>query len=120
MAYTGTIVTVAEMQFMAGELRDATGDVEANHNYLAYYAEAYLSALVEYDIVTNWATITAKTRCLLTEWAARMAACDLIRYNMSGYTSRIEAEDMINFHVYRMEKIEALLKQQTIQNFAGV
>ena len=38
MAYTGTIVEVAEMQFFAGANRDATGDVEANHNYLAGYA----------------------------------------------------------------------------------
>jgi hypothetical protein len=119
MAYTGTIVTEAEMTFMAGELVDGTGNIEANHNYLAFYAEAYLSALVKYDIVTNWVIINAKTRALFTEWAARFAACDCIKYNMAGYTSRIEAEDMINYHVYRMEAIEKILTKMGVQDFIG-
>lgn len=120
MAYTGTIVTAAEMQFMAGENRDATGDVEANHNYLAYYAEAYLSALVKYDIVTNWASLSSVYKHLFTEWAARFAAVSLISYNMSGYTSRIEAEDMINVHAYHMDKIIEILKDASIQDFMAV
>jgi hypothetical protein len=120
MAYTGTIVTEAEMQFMAGENRDATGDVEANHNYLAFYAEAYLSAIVKYDIVTNWATINAKYKYIFTEWAARNSAIAIIQYNMSGYTSRIEAEDMINVHYARCATIEKLLREEAVQNLIGV
>ena len=120
MVYTGTIVAEAEMQFMAGENVDATGDVEANHNYLAYYAEAYLSNLVKYDIVTNWASLTANYKRLFTEWAARYAAVALIAYNMAGFTSRVEAEDMINIHIYHMEKIETLLRNTSIQDFQGV
>lgn len=120
MAYTGTIVTSAEMVFMAGENVDATGSVEANWNYLAFYAEAYLSNLVKYDIVTNWGTLTANYKYLFTEWAARFAATQLIAYNMSGYTSRVEAEDMINVHFARMEKIESILNDSSIQDFQSV
>ena len=120
MAYTGTIVTAAEMQFMAGENVDANGDVEANHNYLAYYAEAYLSNLVKYDIVTNWASLTANYKRLFTEWAARYGGSQLILYNMEGYTSRQEAEDMVAVHLYVMDKIEALLKEISVQDFQGV
>lgn len=120
MAYTGTIVAEAEMIFMAGELVDATGNTEAVHNYLAYYAEAYLSNLVKYDIVANWASLTANYKRLFTEYAARLAGCDLIKYNMAGYTSRIEAEDMINYHVYRMEAIQKILEKADIQDFLGV
>ena len=46
MVYSANIVTVVEMQFMAGENRDATGDVEANHIILQDLAEAYLSELL--------------------------------------------------------------------------
>ena len=120
MVYTGTIVTEAEMTFFAGEQVDATGNVEANHNYLAYYAEAYLSALVKYDIVTNWASISTVYQDLFSEWAARMAACSLIAYNMEAYGSRIQAEDLINIHLDRMRKIEAILEKVDIQNFLGV
>lgn len=117
MAYTGTIVTSAEMIFMAGENVDATGSVEANWNYLAYYAEAYLSDLVEYDIVTNWGSINTIYKQMFTEWAARNAAIALISYNMSGFSSITEAEDMINIHAYRLEKIEELLKIKTNVDF---
>lgn len=120
MAYTGTIVTAAEMQFMAGELVDDTGDVEANHNYLAGYAEAYLSVLVKYDIVTNWASLPAKYKSILTEWAARFAGVQLILYNPAGYSDLIEAEDIVTYHIYRMQQIEDSLKQIDFQDFMGV
>jgi hypothetical protein len=120
MAYTGTIVAEAEMTFMAGEMVDATGNIEANHNYLAFYAEAYLSALVKYDIVTNWATLSAKYKPLFTEWAARFAAISLIGYNMNGYASSVQAEDMINVHWARCQQIQAILEQESIKDFLGV
>jgi len=120
MAYTGTIVAVAEMQFFAGENVDATGDVEANHNYLAGYAEAYLSALVKYDIVANWASIDSTYKKLFSEWAARFGGIALIQYNMAGYTSRVEAEDMINTNWARLQKIEEEIKRIDIQDFIGV
>lgn len=120
MAFTGTIVTEAEMQFFAGENVDATGDVEANHNFLAGYAEAYLSSLVKYDIVTNWGTLNATYKILFSEYAARLSAMALITFNMAGYTSRIEAEDMLSVHNSRLNKIQKLLDNSSIQDFQGV
>ena len=104
-----TIVTEAEMQFMAGENVDATGDVIANHQFLHDYAAGYISAMLDYDVITNWSSLTANIKFLITEWAARLAATQLVAYNMAGYTSRIEAEDIINVHVYRMKQIEKIL-----------
>ena len=117
-----TIVTVAEMQFMAGENVDSTGDVTANHQFLHDYAVAYLSMLIQYDILTNWATLTANYKFLLTEWAARHAGMTLIAYNMitwSTNTSIIEAEDLIQTHIYRMEQIEKLLKMTGARKILG-
>lgn len=115
-----TIVTVAEMQFMAGENVDATGDVTANHQFLHDYAVSYLSNLVKSDILTNWAILTTNYKFLLTEWAARFAGMQLIAYNMVGYTSRIEAEDMISIHWARMQEIQKILEDSSIQDFQGV
>ncbi len=118
-----TIVTVAEMQFMAGENVDATGDVTANHQFLHDYAGAYLSSMVKYDIVTNWGLLSAVYKHLFTEWAARHAGMTLIAYNMitwSTNTSIIEAEDLIQTHIYRMEQIEKLLKLADVQDFLSV
>ena len=57
---------------------------------------------------------------MLTEWAARYAGMQLILFNMAGYTSRIEAEDMINVHLFRMKQIEKLLEDASVQDFMGV
>jgi len=120
MVYTGTIVAVAEMTFFAGENVDATGSVEANYNYLAGYAEAYLSILLKYDIVTNWDSLNATYKKMITEWAARFAAVALIQYNMAGYTTRIEAEDMINSHLFRMNELHKIFEKEEFKNFLGV
>jgi len=120
MAYTGIIVTEAQIALMAGENVDATGDTEANHNDLAAQAEAYLSNLVKFDVATNWASISTVYRQMLSEWAARYAATALISYNMAGYTSRVEAEDMINIHIFRMNQIHKLLEDASVQDFMGV
>jgi len=120
MAYNGTIVAVAEMQFFAGANVDAGGDVEANHNYLAGYAEAYLCNLVKYDIVTNWDSLNATYKKLFSEYAARLSAIGLIQYNMSGYTSRTEAEDIINIHWARLNQIQNILEKADVQDFLKV
>ena len=124
MAYTGTIVTSAEMVFMAGENVDTTGSVEANWNYLSYYAEAYLSALVKYDIVTNWASLTANYKRLFTNWAACYGAVHLLKFNMLGDAgntiTRIETEDRINILLYEMNKIEKLILTKGVNDFLGV
>jgi len=112
MAYTGTIVTEAEMALMAGENVDATGDTEANHNVLAAQAESYLSVLLKYNVVDNYSTLNEDVKRMLSEWAARYAGATLIAYNMAGYTTRQEAENMIDLHVFRMKQIENWLKEQ--------
>lgn len=114
MAYTGVLTTVAEINSFAGELVDATGNIEANHNTWVAQAESFLMCLARYDFVTNYATLTAKTKGILSEYCARYAAVAAITYNMAGYTSRIEAEDMINVHMARMAQIEKLIEDQKV------
>lgn len=119
MAFVANIVTVAEMQLMAGANVGAS-DADANHTILQDHAEAYLSSLLEYDLsAANWALLTAGTKELISEWAARYAGMTMIANDMSTYTTRIEAEDIINIHVWRMQQIEELLKKQTAQDFLG-
>ena len=121
MVFSANIVTVAEMQLMAGENRDATSDVDANHIILQDMAEGYLSALLKLNLGgTGFTDLDATTRYLITEWAARFAGINLITPNMAGYTSRVEAEDMINVHIYRMVQIEKLLTEEDTKTFLGI
>ena len=120
MAFVANIVTVAEMQSFAGVNVGAAGAEDTFHTALQDYAEAYLSTLLKYDIATNWGTMNAVYKILISEWAARFAGTTMIQDDMSGYTTRIEAEDMVNLNIYRMNQIEELLKKADIQDFQGV
>ncbi len=108
------------MQFQAGENRDATGDVDANHIVLQDDAEAYLSNLLKFNLSTGFSGLTAGIKTIISEWAARYAGISLIAFNMAGYTSRVEAEDMINIHIFRMRQIEELLNDSSVQDFLAV
>ena len=112
MVYTGTIVTEAEMALMAGENVDATGNTEANRNDLAAQAESYLSNLMRFNVVDNYATLNEDVKRSLSEWAARYAGSTLILFNTAGFTNLIEAEDMVTYHAWRMQVIEELLRDQ--------
>ena len=75
-------------------------------------AEGYLTTLMRYDIVTDWATLTGNAKAAITEFVARFIAVQGVAYDMSVYTSRIEAENMINIHLYRMRECKKVLMDQ--------
>ncbi len=106
-----TIVTVAEMQFMAGENVDATGDVTANHQFLHDMAAGFLSIFIQDDVIAGYAGYDSVSKQIINEYASRFAGAQLILFNMAGYTSRVEAEDMVNMHLFRMAEIERELKE---------
>lgn len=120
MAFVANIVTVAEMQHFAGANVGASGADDPTHTMLQDMAEAYLSTLVKFDIATNWGTMNAVYKILITEWAARFAGNAMIANDMSGYTDGIEAENMIKINWQRMLDVEALLNQADKQDFQGV
>ena len=120
MSYEGIIATEAELDAMAGENVDTTGWTEANKNLWMLQVEGFLSAFVQYDIATNYGTLNAVSKILLNEYAARYCAMCGISYNMSGFTTILEAEDMVNIHAYRIEKIEKVLGDGKILKEIGV
>ncbi len=58
-------------------------------------AEAVVNIMSRYDWVENSGAIATTQLPILKEATANLAAIEAIRYDMSGYTSRGEAEDMI-------------------------
>jgi hypothetical protein len=119
MVFVANIVTVAEMQLMAG-VGVGASDADANHTILQDHAEAYLSNLLKFNLTAaNWALLTTGTKELISEWAARYAGVTMILNDMSGYTTRIEAEDMVNVHWARLQEIKQILEKADIQDFQG-
>jgi type III secretory pathway component EscV len=121
MVFAHVLVTEAELDAMAGELVDAIGWTADNKQDWADQASAYLCALARYDFVTNSATLNAQTKAILAEYIARYSAMSGIAYNMSSvgatFSSLIEPEDMIQLHVYRIEEIKNLIKDQNTITF---
>jgi len=124
MAATSVLSTDAEMLAMAGELVDATGFTDDNKTAWGIQAENFLSALVNYDLTANVLTLSANYKQMLSEYVARYVACSAIMYNMATvgavFSSLIEPEDMVQYHIHRMEKIEILLKDGSVLKEMGI
>jgi hypothetical protein len=109
MAHEGIFATKANCDAMAGELVDTTGYSEANINAWCLQAESFLNCLAKYNYSDKFSTLNVDVKYILTEYEARYVAICAISYNMAGYTTRTEAENMINVHIYRMKQIEFLI-----------
>jgi len=116
MAWNGTIATEDEVDFMAGANVSAS-ITQAQKNDLIAQAESYLCCLMRYNVVDNYATIDADVKRILSEYGARYCAVAMIAYDMSGFTSRIEGEDMLNIHLYRMRVLEHMLIDQKTSTY---
>ena len=84
-------------------------------------AEGFLNALVKYDLVTNWITVSGLSAApMLSEYCCRSAAIQGILYDPSGYTDGIEAENMVTVHWSRMLQIQELLEADGVQDFMKI
>lgn len=114
MALTNlTMADLADISPYEGELIDATW-TDTEREEVGLQAEAFVCCLLRYDAVTNWAAIGAIEKRIMTEYVARSIAIAGIAFNMAGYTSRIEAENMLNINIWRLRAIEKLLEQNTL------
>ena len=96
MADTGIFATTAEVERKAGTNASATSKAEAYVNDYMTQAESLINSIVRFNFSDVYSTLNVDTKGILKEVASNLAAIYVISYDMSGFTSRIEAEDMIN------------------------
>lgn len=96
MVHTGIFATADEIAVKSGELVDATGASEARINALCLQVESTINCVTRYNWSDAYAGLNADVKGILAEVASNLVAIYLIQFNMAGYTSRVEAEDMIN------------------------
>lgn len=96
MVDTGIFATTAEVQRKAGANASATANSEAYINDFISQAESVINVMTRYNWSDNYASLNDDAKGILKEVASNLAAIYIIQYDMSGYTSRIEAEDMVN------------------------
>lgn len=117
MADTGIFATTAEVQYKAGAHASVVSKAEAYVNSYMTQVESFINSHSRYNFSDNYASLNVDTKGILKEIASNLAAIYVIQYDMSGYSSRIEAEDMIN--VLRDAALRGLnlLKDKKVTDF---
>ena len=80
-------------------------------------AEAYISSLARYNFAGNYSSLNTQTRDILSEAVSNYAAAILISHDMSKFTSRVEAESMINLYMDNFTKQVEILKDKKVSDF---
>ena len=95
----------------------STSLTEAQYDYAILQAEGKICAETKFNWIDKYASLGADVKYILEEVCSNLAAIYLITYDMSGYTSRAEAQSMIDV-LYAMAK-DGLkkLKEKYIQTF---
>lgn len=96
MVDTGIFATTEEVMRKAGVNASAVSATEEYINDYMTQVESTINATARFNFSDVYTTLNVDTKAILKEVASDLAAIYVINYDMSGYTTRIEAEDMIN------------------------
>lgn len=116
MAYTGIFCTQAEAEFKAGENKDAS-ITEAQLNAIALQVESRINVEALNNYSDSYTGLNVDVKGLLSEVASNLMGIYMISFNMSGYTSRVEAEDMLTILKAQAEAGLKLLRDQKSNTF---
>lgn len=91
----GIFASTSHVKRKAGAGVAAAVGTTACNDYLTQ-AESLINATCKYNFSDNYSTLNVDTKGVLKEIASDLAGIYAVTYDMSGYNSRIEAEDVIN------------------------
>ena len=115
----GTFTTSGAVAFKAG-VNHSTALLEADWNREILNAESWICIECRADFSGAYAAIPQVYRGILGDVASSKAAIPVINFDISGYTSRGEAEDMINInHDIAMRGLD-ILKDKKMQEKMGL
>ena len=117
MADIGVFTKNADIQARAGESANSTAKATAATDVYVLDVEAYINAVTHFNWSDAYSSLNADVKGLLTEASASLCAMKVISYDMSGFTSRAEAETMLDVLAYNASKAIALLKDQETKTF---
>src|SRR3989338_9443161 len=112
LASSGSIVRKAGKN--VSSISSTSGTILAD---LSNEVEHFVNTFCRYNFSGNASTINVNTSAALELAVSNLAAVGLIRYDMSGYTTRGEAEDMIQHLEFEANKVLTLIKEDTFRKF---
>ena len=117
MGHNGIFATSDEILTKAGELVDGTGASEPRINALCLQVESSINCVTRFNWSDAFTGLNPDVKGILAETESDLVAIYLIQFNMAGYTSRVEAEDMINVLRDAALRNLALLRDKKTQDF---
>lgn len=85
-------------------------------NFIAQ-AESTVNSLTRHNWTDDYAALNDDVKFILEAAVSDLAAIYAISYDMSGFTSRIEAEDMVNILRDRALFAVSILRDKKVQKF---
>jgi hypothetical protein len=95
MAVTSIMTTEGEITSKEGANVSASL-TDAMHNAWVLQAESSMSVFARKNYSDTYAALNVDVKYIFSDVVSSLVAIQGIMYDMSGYTSRTEAEDMIN------------------------
>ncbi len=120
MTDTGVFATTLQVQEKAGANASGTSNVEAYINSYMAQVESSINALARYNFSDVYSTLNVDVKGILTEISSCLAAIYVIQFDMSGFTSRIEAEDMVNILRDAALRGLSVLRDKKTQTFLNI
>ena len=80
-------------------------------------AHSTINSAIRKDYTTLYSTLSSNVKNILTETASKLMATDIINYDMSGYTSRAEAQTMLDVLRDAILRNIAFLRDKKTQTF---
>ena len=113
----GIFATTAEVERKAGANCSAVSKAEAYTNDYMTQVESQINGLCRYNFSDAYTGLDEDVKGILKEVASNLAAIYAISYDMSGFTSRVEAEDMINILRDSALRGMSILRDKKAQTF---
>lgn len=117
MVDTGIFATTVEVQRKAGANASATANVEAYINDYMAQAESLINVRTRRNWSDDYAGLNADVKAILKEVASNIAATYVIQYDMSEFTSRAEAETMLDVLNNAINRGLQILKDKNMETF---
>lgn len=106
MVDNGIFATTTEVQRKAGANASAVSNVEAYINDYMTQAESLINVMSQFNWTDAYTGLNVDVKGILKSAASAKAAMFVINYDMSGFTSRAEAQTMLD--VLKDEFLEAV------------
>jgi len=117
MADTGIFCTTAEVERKAGSGASATSKAEAYVNQYVAEAESFINIMTRFNWSDVYSALNVDVKNVLKSVASDLAAIYVIQYDMSGYSSRVYAENSVNILRDSALRGLAVLRDKKIQKF---